>query len=96
MRRRSPLTVTVNVPWRESGDPSYRESLATVTDADLESLLLRWLKKTQRAQDDYIKARSLLNTNRQVAGDIEQVLRSRGPLSEAVETALRDTYPVGP
>lgn len=96
MRRHSHLRVTINLPRVEHGNPAYRESLKTCTDEALEAMLLRGLKNVQKAQDRYIEARHALTNVKSAACDVEQVLRSRGALSDRVEDALRDTYPVGP
>lgn len=94
MRRQSPMTCTANS--FQGGDAEYRDSLKTVTNPNLEALLLRALRRLTTEQDDYVRARARVMEAQRVAGDIEQVLRSRGELSEKVAKALRDTYPVGP
>lgn len=96
MKRRSPLRVTITLPRVEHGNPAFRESLKTVTDEALEAMLLRGLRNVQKAHDSYIEARRALANVKSAACDVEQVLRSRGALSDRVEDALRDTYPVGP
>lgn len=95
MRRQPPYTCACTTT-PHNGDADYRASLATVTNANLEALLLRRLRVVTLSQDEFVRARTKLVESQRIAGDIEQVLRSRGELSERVAKALRDTYPVGP